>query len=89
MGTAKRHTGNQQVSHDWDGLAELLRDLKKCDDESVPKGWYPAKEWAQIWGLSRHHASEYLRKGIEIGRVETRKFRINSRPTPHYRKVGK
>ena len=91
MGTAKRHTGNQQQVvpvHDWDALADLLKDLK-YGDEVVPVGWYRTKEWAKIWGLSESRTAVYLRIGVDAGKIESREFRVGNRPKPHYRKAVK
>lgn len=70
----------------------LLRDLQSAmhgEAETVPTGWKTSAQWAGEWKLSQDRAGELLRKGMEIGRMEKRKFRIASagvvRPVPHYR----
>jgi hypothetical protein len=70
----------------------LLRDLRAAmsgEAEPVPAGWKPCSVWADEWGLSRERTSQLLRKGIALGRLEKRSYRIATagtvRPVPHYR----
>ena len=73
--------------------AKLLKSLKEaiaCQPEPVPDGWKTMAQLASDWGTSVSHAIRLIRKGIDIGTVEQRKFRIqNGRrgvyPTWHYR----
>jgi predicted transcriptional regulator len=72
--------------------AKLLKSLKEaiaCQPETVPKGWKTMSQLATEWGISIAHAIRLIRKGIDMGTVEQRKFRIqNGRrgvyPTWHY-----
>lgn len=72
--------------------AQLLKSLKEaiaCQPETVPKGWKTMTQLAAEWGTSVSHAIRLIRKGIDIGTIEQRKFRIqNGRrgvyPTWHY-----
>lgn len=60
--------------------------------EEVPEGWYTVKEMAQKINLSDSQTRKIVFKGIEMGSVETRKFRIKTAlrayPVPHYRNKG-
>jgi hypothetical protein len=70
----------------------LLRDLRAAmsgEAEPVPAGWKTRVQWAKEWEISDVRAGVLLSKGVEIGRMEIRKFRIANagtvRPVPHYR----
>ena len=57
--------------------------------EKVPSGWKPTKAWALDEKTSEKSALDLLRKGVQLGLIEMKKFRIKTgdsiRPVPHYR----
>ncbi len=70
----------------------LLRDLQAAmhgEAETVPPDWKTRAQWAAAWEMSDVRTGVLLRKGVEIGRMEKREFRIAAadvvRPVPHYR----
>jgi hypothetical protein len=71
----------------------LLKELKAaicCQAERVPEGWKTMAQWAKEWGTSISHTIRLVRKGIDLGTIEQKKFRVpNGRrgvyPTWHYR----
>ena len=70
-------------------LLKSLKDAIACQPEQVPKGWKTMAQLASEWGTSVSHAIRLIRKGIDLGTVEQRRFRIqNGRrgvyPTWHY-----
>ena len=73
--------------------AKLLKELKAaicCQAERVPKEWKTMAQLAKDWGMSVSQTIRLVRKGIDLGTIEQKKFRIpNGRrgvyPTWHYR----
>ena len=73
--------------------AELLKRLRAAirrDEELVPDEWKTATSLSSEWRMSMAHTHRMIRKGIEIGLLEQRKFRVLSRgrgvyPLWHYR----
>jgi len=67
-------------------LKELLVGNSAC---VVPKGWKTTKQWADGENVQNCQASVYLRKGLSLGLIEMKKFRVltgsSVRPVPHYR----
>jgi len=68
---------------------DKLRNEVTHQAEEVPEGWHTVKEMAEKLNLSDSQTRKIVFKGIEMGSVETRKFRIKtaqrSYPVPHYR----
>ena len=45
--------------------------------EKPPKGFLTRQQWMHKWGFNcQAHAGEYIRKAIEIGKLEQRKYRV-------------
>jgi len=73
--------------------AQLLKELKAaicCQAERVPAGWKTMAQLAKEWGTSNSHTIRLVRKGIDLGTIEQKKFRILHErrgvyPTWHYR----
>lgn len=66
-------------------LRELGRDL-----DEVPEGFKSTEYWGESWGINRAYAGALIKKGIEAGLWEARRFRIvngegRPYPVPHYR----
>lgn len=74
---------------DRDAFEALRRDLLTAKDETVPEGRMTTKQWAQECGLSETQALLYLSRGVAVGRVEMKKYRINGKPVTHYWMVSK
>lgn len=57
--------------------------------EEVPDGFLDLQGWMAESGLGREQTSRNLRKGMEAGIVEMRKFRVacgeRVYPVPHYK----
>lgn len=71
---------------DWAAVTEA----GKTRPDPIPAGWFTVNQYAQAIGRSNKRASELLRLGIENGRIESRKFYIETRgrsvfPVPHYK----
>lgn len=71
-------------------LLKRLRAAIRKDEELVPDGWKTATNLSKEWGMSMAHTHRMIRKGIEIGLLEQRRFRVLSRgrgvyPLWHYR----
>lgn len=45
--------------------------------DEVPPGWYTVQQVAQARGVARCTAGEQLRRGVSVGDIERRRFRIN------------
>jgi len=45
--------------------------------ETPPKGFLTRQQWMVKWGFQcQAHTGEYIRKAIEIGKLEQRKYRV-------------
>jgi hypothetical protein len=65
----------------------MLRELVNRADE-IPPGWKTSEEWAVIEKTSQRQVSILLRKGVLLGLLEMKKFRVMRdvlKPVPHYR----
>ena len=73
---------------DISGLEKLRQEVTHQAEE-VPEGWRTIKELSDELKLSDSQTRKIILKGLEMGSVETRKFRINTAlrayPVPHYR----
>ena len=71
---------------DW---LDQLREEFSGHAEDVPDEWKTVKQLAKEIGMSEVHTRKVLAKGIEIGTVDVRKFKIQTitrlMPVPHYR----
>jgi Fic family protein len=58
--------------------------------ETPPKGFRTIEEWAKVWNMERTAARVTLHKGVSLGLIEKRTFRIVIRkdakpyPVAHY-----
>lgn len=61
----------------------------QAQSETVPRGWRTCYDWSVLWDLGTDYTRALLIRGTRIGKMEMRKFRINTRgrvyPVPHYR----
>lgn len=53
----------------------MLKELLAIED-TVPKGWKTAIEWAKLENLSHPSVLRYLRAGVEKGILEKKKFKV-------------
>lgn len=76
-------------------LLRLLTEAVTNQAEAVPAGWLTADQWGKQWNRSRQHSKILLDKGVELGIVESRVFRVINTtnnanrpyPTKHYREI--
>ena len=79
-------------STDSEWAKGLLREILTSDVDQVPEGFYTARQWAEMWGLSHDTASGYIRMGVKKGLMERKAFRIRCElrttyPVPHFRQL--
>ena len=72
---------------------QLIGILAQTEDE-VPEGWKTRFAVEKELGLSAAATSVRIRKAIDMGRIEVKKFRVRARsgtlrPTEHYRLIEK
>jgi len=71
---------------------EMLRKSLDKDIETPDEGFKTCVDWATDWGMSPCHAQRLLRDGAAAGKVEMRKYMIQSnsvkRKVLHYRVAG-
>lgn len=73
--------------------AELLKRLRAAirrDEELVPDDWKTAQQLCLEWRMSISHVLRLVRKGVDIGVMEQKKFRVTTKgrgvyPVWHYR----
>ena len=83
------HSGKNKNDLDW---LENLRIESIREPEEVPEGWKTMRQISAESELSESYCRSLVLKGVESGRVESRKFRIKTMgtrimPVPHYRNV--
>lgn len=71
-------------------LLKRLREAIRKDEELVPDGWKTAANLSKEWGISLPHTHRMIKRGVDLGVMEQRKFRVSSRgrgvyPLWHYR----
>lgn len=70
-------------------LLKVMRAIHETA-EKPEKGFRTIEEWAVVWGCKRNAARDYVLKGIKLGIIEKRTFRVVTRkdakpyPTAHY-----
>lgn len=74
------------------GAAGLIEFLRTSPMDVVPKEWKTTRDWSVEIQRSESRTLFLLREGVKTGRVERRKFRIETdagivKPVPHYRMV--
>jgi hypothetical protein len=73
-------------------LADLAAALADGGIETVPEGWYTAREMAASAGKNLSWAQKLIQRGIAEGLVESKPFRIRNAgrvsAIPHYRVVS-
>jgi hypothetical protein len=70
--------------------ADIIARNKVVLEDEVPEGFYPRDEWEKIWNVETAETLKRLRKLIDTGVAETKKFRVlrssgQPYPTPHYK----
>ena len=60
--------------------------LAKPAADEIPKGFRTSDEWAKIWGKHRRTVLVCIKKLIELGKFESRKFMV-MRPSGNMRQV--
>ena len=79
-------------STDSDWAKGFLREILTADVDQVPEGFYTARQWAEMWGLSHDCASGHIREAVRKGLMEKKAFRIRCElrptyPVPHFRAI--
>lgn len=73
-------------ANEW---ANLIADLHKKQSEKVEKGFLPRTAWQKEWNLEISETNKRIRRLLDAGIMETKKFRIpvgqKTYPTPHYK----
>lgn len=68
---------------------ELLRAELAGDEETPEVGYFTVEQWALKVGKSSSQTSTLLRKFVQAGRADRRKYRIKTGdkvyPVPHYK----
>jgi hypothetical protein len=72
--------------------ADIIARNKVVLEDEVPEGFYPRDEWEKIWNVETAETLKRLRKLIDTGVAETKKFRVlrssgQPYPTPHYKLI--
>jgi hypothetical protein len=72
--------------------ADIIARNKVVVEDEVSKDFYSRDEWEKIWNIGTAETLKRLRKLINTGVVETKKFRILRGsgipyPTPHYKLI--
>jgi Fic family protein len=58
--------------------------------EKPPKGFRTMDQWAKVWKCERTTARQYIIKGMELGLIQEKTYRVNIRrdakpyPVAHY-----
>lgn len=73
--------------------AELLKRLRAAirrDEELVPDEWKTAASLSREWRMSISHVLRLVRKGVDLGVMDQKKFRVTTKgrgvyPVWHYR----
>jgi len=52
-------------------LDELLADLRKAEEQSIPEGYYSCQEWAARWNRSMNWTQSLIRRAIQAGLMES------------------
>jgi Fic family protein len=75
-------------ANEWANVISRLH-VKNCD--KVEKGFFTRSDWEKKWGLGTSETNKKIKRLLNAGMMETKKFRIplrqNTYPTPHYRIV--
>ena len=70
-------------------LLKVMRAIHQTA-EKPEKGFRTIEEWAVVWGCKRNASREYVLKGIKLGIIEKRIYRVVTRkdakpyPVVHY-----
>jgi DNA-binding Lrp family transcriptional regulator len=72
--------------------ADIIARNKCIIEEKIENGFYPRTEWEKIWGLATAETLKRIRKLVDAGIMETKKFRVkkshqSTYPTPHYKLI--
>jgi len=93
----KRGASGNSVLHSAGAMTpsaalEMLRKSLDKDIETPDEGFKTCVDWATDWGMSPCNAQRLLRDGAAAGKVEMRKYMIQSnsvkRKVLHYRVAG-
>lgn len=74
-----------------DPLLEQVLAAIHLKKETPPEGFRTLQQWADHWKVARSSASTYIRKAMELGLMEKRRFIVSAYadarayPTDHYR----
>ena len=70
-------------------LMAIMSDIHKTAEKPEP-GYKTVRQWAETWGFKPSRALELINKGIKLGTIQKKVFRVsifdNKRiaPVPHY-----
>lgn len=69
--------------------SDLIASLHKKTADKVEKGFLPRIAWQKEWNLEMSETNKRIRRLMDAGIMETKKFRIpvgqKTYPTPHYK----
>lgn len=72
-------------------LNKLSKMLTNCGIEKPEKGYHTRLEYQNGWGISEKAANIKIRKGLNMGHLKEKMFKIRTgqvvRPVPHYKIV--
>jgi hypothetical protein len=90
MSNSTRRAALSSTDSDW--AKGLLREIIHVKVEKAPPGFYTARQWAEMWEISRDCATKHIRKAIDQGLMEQRNIKIacdlrSPYPVPHFAPV--
>jgi signal recognition particle subunit SEC65 len=76
-------------ANEW---AEIIARNQYIIEEKIEDGFYPRTQWEKTWGLATAETLKRIRKLVDAGIMETKKFRVkkshqSTYPTPHYKLI--
>ncbi len=84
---------NPKATSTKDLLLMMQAELANSSLETVPAGWMTTKEMAKEMGQPVSTISHFITSAIRAGRMEVRRFRVNSHgkvtSIPHYKPIRK
>jgi len=70
-------------------LMAIMSEIHKTAEKPLP-GYKTVRQWGDTWGFKASRALEILNRGIKLGTIQKKVFRISSlngkriAPVPHY-----
>lgn len=92
MGHSTRQPTSASTDKAW--AKGFLQEILKTQTQEIPEGFHTARQWGELWGMSRDTATRYINMAMKQGLMERRNIKVHTLgrtlyPVPHFGPVSR